>query len=207
MRRSQAVPACRAEKRCYAVRAASAIMDFCPNSYTRIVRFKKLRCHWRASCCIVVALGIWSLSLGCPVTNRSEFCWLSPKAGQRRDFLLYASVAVAATLGGTDAAAFPNAVAKVKGPREPGYPPRDLGLLMRPSNSEDGEVLGLSPCPRGPNCFSTTYNPLLDTGVHGIEPWVFKNKSPSTAIKDILDVVSSYPPGQHRPKGVVGCCC
>lgn len=83
-------------------------------------------------------------------------------------------------------------------PKQPGVTPRDLGLLLRAGAAED---VGLKACAVGANCFSTTYDLGIDKGVHAIEPWGFSGKSPAQAMREVLEVVSAYPPGQQGIDG------
>jgi len=76
------------------------------------------------------------------------------------------------------------------------------GLLPRGVDQTTGdEIVGLKECRTKANCFSTTFFPMLDAGIRGLEPWRFEGKSPSDAMRDVLAVVNSYQPGQQGIDG------
>lgn len=63
------------------------------------------------------------------------------------------------------------------------------------------DVIGLRSCKGGTNCFSTTHTARFDRGVRAIEPWRFTGKTPRAAIREVLDAVYLYPPGQQGIDG------
>lgn len=100
--------------------------------------------------------------------------------------------------GSQEAHAFKNAVKKVGGVKTPGPAPGELGLLPRGEvNMQTAEdILQLKGCiAKAPNCF-TTNSEIFDKGTRGIDPWKFEGKKPEVAMKEVLDVVNAYPPGQ-----------
>lgn len=98
--------------------------------------------------------------------------------------------------------AFDNAAQSVKVPKQPGVPPRDLGLKARSLDDASAtEVVGLKGCRTTANCFSTTFDDLVDRGTRAIDPWHFSAKTPAAAMNDILAAVYSYIPGQQGIDG------
>lgn len=123
-------------------------------------------------------------------------------AAGRRAALL-GLVGAATTLGET-ANAFDNAVKKVGGVKTPGPEPGNLGILPRGDvmkEATQGGGDGLKQCGVAPNCFSTTYNPMFDVGIRGVDPWRFTGKTPAEAMREVTEVMRAYPPGQQGIDG------
>lgn len=151
---------------------------------------------------MVSQFALGSVIASCIGSSLWHTAWLAPLARTAHGRRDVAITAVIFGLGPDDAHAFDNAVKKVKGPKQPGPTPPDLGLEERNFDSQaEKEVLGLKECKVASNCFSTTYSPMVDSGSRGIAPWRFQGKTPSAAMKEVLSVVNAYPPGQQGIDG------
>lgn len=140
---------------------------------------------------LLLALG----SLAALAWHLAGPCWSS--AASRRGALSAAAAALLA--GASEADAFPNAVRQFKrdanDPKRPGPVADDLGLLERFAQPEPA----LKECENAPNCFTTTANDV-DVGFHDLKPWQY-SKSPAEALKDVVEVVEAYQPGQQGIDG------
>jgi len=86
-------------------------------------------------------------------------------------------------------------------PKRRGSKPGDLGVGTRLTMDGETKYAGLKPCGPAPNCFSSTI-PVEDDPEHSIPAWVWPSRlDKESAMKELLQVLKSYPPGQSNVDG------
>jgi len=150
-----------------------------------------------------------SSSSSLPLLSRREAFW---KGIGGTSATASAAAAAAAVVGGfvvgtscrpEPAHAFSNKISNKYDdrPKRRGPKPQDLGVSKRTTVDGYDTYVGLKGCGPAPNCFSSTITNQDDED-HSIPAWTYpKDYDKQKALKELIEVLKSYPPGQNGVDG------